>query len=293
MLMTYKHTSTCRAVDAVASVGLMCRAIDALSGWMASNRLLLNPSKTQFIWLGSRRQLAGVDMQLLAETYPHVTFSLIVRDLGATLDQELSFSQHVNLLTRSCYYQLRQLRVVLRSLSHDAAVVLVHAFVTSRVDNCSSILAGLPSGLINRLDRVLRTATRLIGRIPKYASVSAYMRDVLHWLPASQRISYRIAALVWRCLAGCAPSYLSDLCRPVSDLAPPRRALRSSAKGELLVPRARLCLKQRRAFSVVGPSTWNGLPLELRLMPRSNLPAYCRLLKSSLFSRGWAGSASE
>ena len=71
------------------------------------------------------------------------------------------------------------------------------------------------------LDRVLRSAARLIGRIPKYASVSAYMRDVLHWLPASQRISYRIAALVWRCLAGCAPSYLSDLCRPVSDLAPP------------------------------------------------------------------------
>src|SRR5688572_33409300 len=85
-----------------------------------------------------------------------------------------------------CYYQLRQLRVVLRSLSHDAAVVLVHAFVTSRVDNCSSILAGLPSGLISRLDRVLRSAARLIGRIPKYASVSAYMRDVLHWLPASQ-----------------------------------------------------------------------------------------------------------
>src|SRR5678816_1640411 len=59
-------------------------------------------------------------------------------------------------------------------------------------------------------------------RAPQYTSVSAYMRDVLHWLPASQRISYRIAALVWRCLAGCAPSYLSDLCRPVSDLAPRR-----------------------------------------------------------------------
>ena len=56
------------------------------------------------------------------------------------------------------------------------------------------------------------------------------MCDVLHWLPASKRISYRIAALVWRCLTGSAPSYLSDLCRPVSDLAS-RRALRSSAKG--------------------------------------------------------------
>src|SRR6218665_3027610 len=99
-------------------------------------------------------------------------------------------------------------------------------------------------------NRVLRSAARLIGHIPKYASVSAYMRDVLHWLPVSQRILYRISALVWRSVIGCAPSYLTDLCRPVSDLAS-RRALRSSARGELLVPRARSALKQRRAFSVI------------------------------------------
>src|SRR6218665_2466172 len=79
------------------------------------------------------------------------------------------------------------------------------------------------------------------------------MRDVLHWLPVSQCILYRISALVWRSVTGCAPSYLTDLCRPVSDLAS-RRALRSSARGELLVPRARSVLKQRGAFSVIGPS---------------------------------------
>src|SRR6218665_1109214 len=143
----------CNAADAVASVGLMCSAIDALSSWMASNRLLLNPSKTQFIWLGGRRQLAKVDLPMLADTFPHVAFSTTVRDFGLTLDQELSFSEHVNLITRSCYYQLRQLRVVMRSLSHDAVVVLVHAFVTSRIDHSCSVLVGLPLGLIGRLDR--------------------------------------------------------------------------------------------------------------------------------------------
>ena len=76
------------------------------------------------------------------------------------------------------------------------------------------------------------------------------MRDVLHWFPVSQCILYRISALVWRSVTGCAPSYLTDLCRPVSDLAH-RRALRSSDRGELLVPRARSALKQRRAFYVI------------------------------------------
>src|SRR6218665_1926507 len=51
-------------------------------------------------------------------------------------------------------------------------------------------------------------AARLIGGIPKFGHVSQYMLDVLHWLPAEQRISYRIASLVWRCLVGLAPVYL-------------------------------------------------------------------------------------
>src|SRR6218665_364386 len=89
-----------------------------------------------------------------------------VRDLGIILDQELNFSAHINQLTRSCYYQLRQLRTVSRSLSHDAAAILVHAFVTSRLDHCCSVLVGLPLTMTARLDRVLRSAARLIGGCP-------------------------------------------------------------------------------------------------------------------------------
>src|SRR6218665_1071205 len=56
------------------------------------------------IWLGGRRQqLAKVDLPMLADTFPHVAFSTKVRDLGLTLDQELNFSEPVNLITRSCY----------------------------------------------------------------------------------------------------------------------------------------------------------------------------------------------
>ena len=154
-VQAYIHS---HASDAVATVRRMCLAMGALSSWMASNRLLLNPSKTQFIWLGGRRQLEGIDQLHLARVFPEITFSLTVRDLGVTLDQELSFSQHVNLVSRSCYYQLRQLRLVSRSLSHDA-VVLVHAFVTSRIDYSCTILSGLPLGILGRLGSALSCST--------------------------------------------------------------------------------------------------------------------------------------
>src|ERR1043165_3629954 len=79
---------------------MMMMTIDVLSSWMASNRLLLNPSKTQLIWLGGRRQLQGIDFSQLTLLFPHITFSVTVRDLGLTLDSDLTLSQHVNLVAR-------------------------------------------------------------------------------------------------------------------------------------------------------------------------------------------------
>src|SRR6218665_1882972 len=88
---------------------------------------------------------------------------------------------YINLLCRSCYYQLRQLRVVSRSLAPAA----VHAFVVSRLDYSSVIYEGLPTCRLKCLDRVLRTAARLVGRIPGFGQVPGYKCDVLHWLGGS------------------------------------------------------------------------------------------------------------
>src|SRR6218665_1109702 len=122
------------------------------------------------------------------------------------------------------------------------------------------------------LDWVLRSAARLIGGIPKFGHVSKYMLDVLRWLPAEQRISYRIASLVWRCLLGLAPLYPRELCCSLLS-AMSSRSLRSSQHGLLLVPFA-CTTKQSRAFSMVGPTIWNRRSSELRIFRRALSPAF-------------------
>src|SRR6218665_3839695 len=120
------------------------------------------------------------------------------------------------------------------------------------------------------------------------------MRDTLHRLPIAQRISYRIAGLVWRCLLGSAPGYLCELCRPVSVVY-----LDAEPFVPLLLP-SYWCIVLKlqlgsvaHSLSIVGPSTWNGLPLELRILPKNNESAFCKLHKTDLYRRGWAGGASE
>ena len=49
--------------------------------------------------------------------------------------------KEVNLSYVKCFFQLRQLRRVKRSLDRDSAATLIHAFVTSRIDYGNALLA--------------------------------------------------------------------------------------------------------------------------------------------------------
>src|SRR6218665_3177422 len=107
----------------------------------------------------------------------------------------------------------------------------------------------------------------MIGGVPRFGHITDYMRDVLHWLPVQQCIHYRISSIVWQCVLGNVPSYLLELFILTSACSG-RRSLRSASKGDFLVPHARTVTRQKRVFSIVGPSVWNGLPSELRSLPR-------------------------
>ena len=200
-----------------------------------------------------------------------------------TLDCELSLSGHVGRVSRSCFYQLRQLRQIRRTLNDNAARMLVNAFVISRIDYCNAIHLGTTSTQIGRIQRILNSSARLLLRLPKFAHISLATRNTLHWLPVSQRVRFKTILLVWNSLSGKAPSYLRDLCIPLSSIQG-RRQLRSSNQTLLHVPRCRTTTLQKRGFAVAGPSTWNALPSGLRSMVGTSTDAdFKRCLKTHLF----------
>ena len=268
------------AADVQSTIQRFTQCVEDINTWMGRNRLKMNSDKTQVIWFGTRQQLAKVtvqDLQLLTDRIPFVTS---VSNLGFHLDSELTMSRHVDSVCRSGFFQLRQLRAVRSSLTPDCAKMLVHAFISSRLDYCNSLLYGVSVEQLKRLQSVQNAAARLISGTRKFDHISPVLRD-LHWLPVAKRITYKLAMLVHKCLNGCAPSYLADECIPVSIL-PGRRELRSAASGQLLVPWASTNIG-RRSFSVCGPVTWNSLPAALRISACSSADAFGRALKRHLF----------
>ena len=160
--------------------------------------------------------------------------STSTKNLGVTFDSELGMDLHVNNITWSCFYHLRQLRSIRRSLSTDATKTLVHSLISSRVDYCNSIFYGATNIVVRRLQSFLNAAARLISNKRKFDHITPVLRDQLHWLPIHQRIEFKIAVFVRNAVHGRGPTYLECPCNPVREVDA-RSHLRSAARGDLTV----------------------------------------------------------
>jgi len=152
--------ASCAARDQQTATDRLLACVADIDKWMSSNRFKLNADKTEFIWLGTRQQLAKVTVLPLLVKDQIITPLDKVRDLGVIIDGELTMERHVRNVVRSCFYQLRQLRSVRRSLTVEARRTLATAFVATRVDYCNAVFYGVSTQVNRRLQMVLNALLR-------------------------------------------------------------------------------------------------------------------------------------
>ena len=143
----------------------------------------------------------------------------------------------------------------------------------SQLDHCNSLLIGLPQYELQKLQKVFNTAARIVTRTRPDAHITPVLKP-LHWLPIEARLQIKIFITVFKGLNNIdAPIYIKELLVP--------RALRSSTKNLLKVPKSRTKTHGDRAFYVTGPVLWNKLPDELR--HELSLNSFKSKLKTFLF----------
>jgi hypothetical protein len=129
-------------------------------------------------------------------------YCVISKYLGVTIDSHLSLSFHVRKVCRSAYFHLYHIGKIRRYLGASTAHRLVHAFVLSRLDYCNSTFSGLPSALLDRLQMVLNSATRLFLRVRRREHDTRHLQ-YLNWLPIWWRIDFKLNVLAYHCLCRC------------------------------------------------------------------------------------------
>jgi len=246
---------------------------------MHGNKLRMNADKKQLVWLGTRQQLAKLTTTKLPLLSALVKPSSAVLDLGVNTDGQLTMADHVAALCRSCLFQLRQLRMVKSSLTLEAAKTLVHAFVSSRLDYCYSLLYRIGDGLLTKLQTVQNAAARVVIGTSKFDHITPVLRQ-LHWLPVRQRITFKLTMITFKCLYSLAPLYLANVCTPVSSVVDIWQ-LRLANSWALVVPRTRTTISGG-TFALACRVTWNSLPVDLRTSSLSR-DTFAKKLKTHLF----------
>ena len=246
--------------DTVDTVERMEKCMSLVRKWMVTRLLKMNDEKTECLVISSGRLAFSIPVTQVQIGESAVSVSKSARNIGVIFYLTLSLKSHVNQVCRKSYFQLRNLGKLRQFFTQSSLEQLVHSFVTSQLDYCNSLFLGLPKSQVQQLQRIQNTAARIVSGRRKYDHITPVLYD-LHWLPVDKRIEFKTLVLIFKCIHGIAPAYLSGLMKVRKS---PRR-LRSSDQFLLQVPFTRAGVVAERAFSVAGPRLWNALPSSIRL----------------------------
>ena len=263
--------------DKNSSIARINACIKDIKMWLCANRLCINESKTEALLI-SKKETVATSIQNGNMTIPLLPS---VTNLGAKIDNRCDMEKHaLKMCTNACFH-LQSIRKIRRCLTMESCKILVHSLVTSRLDYANILLCNAPDRVTARLERVQRSAARLIYGIHRYQriSITAVLHE-LHWLPVVIRIQYKVLVTVFKAYHSGTPQYLADLIKKHS----PVRKLRSSHNPNLLEePKYTGEKFGSKSFCVAGPRFWNRLPAELREI--SSLDTFKKHLKTHLFQK--------
>ena len=94
------------------------------------------------------------------------------RNIGAFLDENLAYSEHIDNMCKSAWFHLNNIRNIRKYLTTEATTTLIHAFVTSALDNLNVLLYKLPENELQRLQRIQNCAAKTITGGRKYDHVT-------------------------------------------------------------------------------------------------------------------------
>ena len=81
-------------------------------------------------------------------------------------------NMHVSKICSKAFRSLYHIKQIRKYLTDYATKILVHAFITSHLDYCDSLLYGIPKYQLNRLQKVLNAAARVVCLVPKFDHIT-------------------------------------------------------------------------------------------------------------------------
>ena len=223
------------------------------------NGLLLNESKTQCIFLGSRQYISEIGDNI------HITFNETVikpmesvKNLGVHFDRYMTFEKHIDELSRKVMGTLIYLNRLKNLFEPETRLIVVQSLALSIINYCFIIWGSTSNVLMQKVQRLQNFAARVaIGTVRKYEHISPFLFE-LGWLKLKEKFTFDVCIFVFKVLRNLLPNWLYDF-STVNSVT----GIITRQANHLVARRANTNIGSRE-MNTRGPQLWNSLPAFLK-----------------------------
>ena len=139
--------------------------ISRLKEWFTYNYLGINSIKTRAMVLGN----SSFNFEFFVDPQQVIDIKPILKILGATLDNKLSFKDHVTIMLKKAYAKKRL-------IPSSIMISLYKTYVLPHLEYCSPLLLGVSTLLKNKLEKCNFYALRTVLNLGKSTEYKDFLR---------------------------------------------------------------------------------------------------------------------
>ena len=239
--------------DLATTTKMLQDSVDNLVEWAKQNHMSLHPSKTKSMLITTRQKRQNMQTKLpplfinnhqVEEVDSH-------KVLGVTIDNNLSWTSHLSVLSKTVSKKVYMLTKIKHFLNLHARKLFFHAHIQSIIDYASTVWDSASANTIKHLNSLHKRALKLVLLKSNSLTFADYKR--LDILPLKYRLQYNKGVMMHKIISGCAPSSLISSFKLSHS--------HHSRKLYVQIPRIDLF---KGSLTYSGAILWNSLPDSLR-----------------------------
>jgi exonuclease III len=239
------------------------KCLHGVQVWYNRNKLKINATKSNIMLLGTPQRLKFMNQDEFIISFDGVFLKRenCVKYLGVTIDSNLSWDQHISIMCKTIAHKIAILRRLRGSLSKNLLCQVYSTYIQPLFEYGCTLWGNTSDQNLNKLQRLQNSAARIVEGCFDYIDTRGYdIVKKLGWPDLNERRNYLLAGLMFKCINGNAPRYLTDLIVFIRDVT--TRQNRNHDLN-LIIPRPNID-KFKSSLFYRGAMLWNMLDSDLK-----------------------------
>lgn len=235
-------------------------SLDSISNWCKINNMLIHPSKSKCMLIGSKfklRKVNALQLMINGSLLENVTSQKV---LGILVENTLTWQKQIENVCQNLNSKLNLFKRIKHYLNPHSRMLFYNAYMLPIMDYCCHIWGKDNKTVVAKIDKMQSRICKSILDLP----IKAHSKDVfieLKILHFSSRCKYHTAVLVYKILHNMSPAYLSESIQLSTNVS---YSLRSTSHRDIVLLSTPHTNYLKDTFKYYAMTIWNSIPQNIR-----------------------------